>query len=162
MKSSLSNSKARNAQAKMRFTCDLLTSINKKQGFDSGIQLGFGLNFDDVLQNIVIGKDSRNVEFAGVILQHQSSGTVLFKAHYIDDVTGKPLSKTYSIKNHGIKVAFLNAVKRRAEFCGYSGPLPVEHLYIPSPDELLSLSVITKGNAWVEEKGIKALLQNNL
>lgn len=161
MSALLSKSKSRNAQAKMRFTCDLLTSINKQKGFDSGIQLGYGLSFDDVLQNIVIEKDSRNVEFAGVILQHQSSGTVLFKAHYIDDISGKPLSKTYSIKNHGIKSAFLYAVKKRAELCGYSGPLPLEHLYIPSPEELLSLSVITKGQAWVDEKNIKALLQNS-
>lgn len=153
--------KSRNVQAKMRFTCDLLSSLNKKQAFPKGIYLGFGITFDDVLNNIAIHAESRTVEFAGVLLQHQKSGTVLLKAYYTDDLTGKALSETFSIKKYGIKEAFLNAVKKRAEYCGYSGPFPEDEIYIPSPDELLALSIATKGQCWVDEYGIAALFQNN-
>ncbi|MGO2168720.1 hypothetical protein [Pseudoalteromonas sp.] len=153
------SAKIRNGQARLRFTCDLIQSINKANAFDGSISLGHGLVLSDIVENTVTRGDGRYLEFAGVSLHYNHKGTVFIRAKYIDDYTGKGKTQSFSLQAHGIKEAFIQAVKYRAEKCGFTGAIPEDLLYIPTEEELTSYATLTKGYDWVERNNIKKQLQ---
>lgn len=161
MASTLSKIKNRNEQALLRFTCDLLTSIDKKAKFNKDIAIGNSLTLGDIINNIGVKSGGRYIEFSGVFLQHQPTGVVLMKTQYKDDTADKLITQSFSIKRLGIKEAFLSAVEKRAELCGFSGCLPKDKIYIPTARELLNFSIATKGPDWVGEHQLSVLYNEN-
>ena len=143
-----------------QFVADLLRNLHCAGHVDSETKLGAGLNVGHILAN----QDSASeLSFAGVYLQFQPDGQVLFKAMKGKTVdTPKVLSKTFSISKHGVRSAFISAVKQRAEYCGYTGILPLEYLCTPSYEELLRYAVEAKGNEWVEQNSIAELFKGCL
>lgn len=161
MAAAASKCKTRNDQVLLRFTCDLLVSIEKKCGFNKSIPIGNSLSLGDIIGNIAAKNTGRYIEFLGVFLQHQPTGVVLIKTKYTDDVTGSSVTQAFSIKRLGIKEAFLKAIEKRAELCGYLGSLPRDNIYIPTPEDLLEFSVATKGFGWVEKYNLEKLYKNH-
>lgn len=147
--------KIRNDNAKIRFTSDLLQSIHKASPFDKSISLGNRLSLGDILDNSVTKGSGRYLEFSGVLIHYNDNGVIFIRGVYKDDDTGQNITQSLSPFTHGIKHAFLEAVKFRAKHCGYVGPIPDNLLYIPTADELVKYAIATKGEAWVERHSIK-------
>lgn len=153
------NKHPRNPTALIRFTCDLISSVNKKRLLDPQMVLGGQLKLGDILQNIT-NNNGRYIEFAGVYLQHQSSGSVLMRATYKNADKSGLQSKSFSLKKYGIKGAFLKAVKQRGLYCDFKGTIPVDDLYIPTAKDLLQFSILVKGSSWAKENNIEALYKH--
>lgn len=159
MAAAISKAKVRNHQARLRFTCDLLQSINKANPFNSNIPLGNGLHLKDLLVNAVPKGDGRYLEFAGVALHYNDNGIMFIRAIYTDDCTGKSVTQSFAVHKHGIKRAFIKAVIARADRCGYTGHIPEDLLYIPTAKELMQYAVLTKGQDWVTANAIEDKLK---
>ena len=78
------------------------------------------------------------------------------------ETNDKVLSKTFSINKYGIEKAFKEAVKVRANYCGYQGALPLDNLTVPTVEALIEHSVKSKTAEWVLEHKISDLFNNNL
>ena len=143
--------KIRNDNARIRFTSDLLQSIHKANPFDEAISLGNQFSLGDILKNSVTKGAGRYLEFSGVLVHYNDNGVIFIRGVY----TGQNITQSLSPFTHGIKHAFLEAVKFRAKHCGYIGPIPDNLLYIPTSDELVKYAIATKGEAWVENHSIR-------
>lgn len=143
-----------------QFVVDLLRNLHCAGHVSADTELGAGLSVGDILVN---QEPEAELHFAGVYLQFQPDGQVLFKAMKGKSAdTPKVLSKTFSVSKHGVRAAFLSAVKQRANYCSYTGSLPLERLVAPSYEQLLSYAVGAKGYEWVDQNNIAELFKRNL
>jgi hypothetical protein len=146
---------------KSRFVNDLLLNLSVGKSFDTGLSVGFGLTLGDITNNLTPYHSP--TYFSGVYLQYQPNGSVLLKAMKAKGETNdKVLSKTFSINKYGIEKAFKEAVKVRADYCGYEGTLPLDNLTVPSVEALIEHAVKAKSAQWVLEHKISDLFNNNL
>lgn len=138
------------------FTVDLLMSVHKRNKLKADTYLGHGLRLSTITDNCYVAP-GRFVEFRGVYLQCQPNGKVLFKAMCTSKRTGKSVVKNFSIEKYGVCEAFRLAVRARAVMVGFSGTLPINHIYIPNPTELFEHTVKIQSEQYASDHELLSL-----
>jgi len=131
-----------------RFLAELLTAC--KDEIDPSVSIGNGLTLNDIMNNLdTAGKITG---FSGVYIDIGTGSLPAFRA-MVAKTKDKPLkSITFAMNKHGLQSAWMQAVRKRAEFVGYVGPIPeVPH---PSVEIIADYCRIKKGDAWMEERDI--------
>ena len=146
-----------NESIKTRFVNDLLVSLLSNKKLNLNADIGSGLLLKDIVGNMY--QYDNPLLFSGVYVQCQSTGQILLKAMKgRSESNEKVLSKTFSIKKLGIDKAFKEAVKKRAEYCDFKGPLPLDNISIPTLSDIYDHVVEKKGIEWTQSNNTKSIL----
>jgi hypothetical protein len=146
-----------NESIKTRFVNDLLVSLSSNKKLNMNADIGSGLLLKDIVDNMY--QYDNPLLFSGVYVQCQSTGQILIKAMKgKSESNNKVLSQTFCIKKHGIDKAFKEAVKKRAEYCGFKGALPLDDISIPTLSNIYDHVVEKKGIEWAESNSTKSVI----